>query len=377
MDFDFTEEQEMLRKSARCFLKRECPASLVRQMAADSIGYPPELWRKMAELGWVGLAVPERYGGMGMGFIDLVILLEEMGRACLPGPFFSTAVIGAFAILDAGNEDQKNELLPKLSNGDIILSLALLEPGVHYDPVVIELTAELDDDCYVLNGTKLFVENAHVADYIITAAHTSDASSSSEGISLFLVDAKSSGMTIEVQDTIVDDKQCEVKYDRVKVPRGNLLGELNAGWPVIEKVLEVGVAAFCARMLGWAQAAFEMSVDYAKERVQFDQPIGSFQAIQHYCADMMIDTDACRFMTYKAAWEVAEGLPAAKEVAMAKFYLNEACYRITLTGHRIHAAVGICMDHDMPLYFKRAWSAVPTFGDSSCQREIIAVQMGL
>lgn len=377
MDFDFTEEQEMLRNTARDFLAKEYPKSLVRELAVDEKGYCPELWRKVADLGWVGLALPEEYGGMGMGFMDLSILLEEMGRACMSGPFFSTAVLGAFTILEAGSEEQKKELLPRVSNGELILTLALTEPSVRYEPEGIELSAILDNNNYILNGTKLFVENAHIADYIITVGRTGHGDSPEEGISLFVVDPETPGIGIAMQDTIVGDKQCEVTYDNVEVSKGALLGKPDEGWSAVERVLEKATTALCAQMVGGAQATLEMSVDYAKERVQFGQPIGGFQAIQHYCADMLINVDACRFITYKAAWLVSEGLPAAKEVSMAKYFVGEACHRVTLSGHKIHGGIGFCMDHDMPLYFKRAWAAQSTFGSSDYHREIIALEKGL
>jgi alkylation response protein AidB-like acyl-CoA dehydrogenase len=377
VDFDLTEEQEMLRNTAREFLSKECPTTLAREMAADEKGYPPELWRKMADLGWLGLVIPEKYDGMGMGFMDLVVLLEEMGRACLPGPFFSTAVLGGFTILEAGSDKQKSELLTRVSSGDLMLTLALIEPGARYEPAAVDLSAALNKDHYVLSGTKLFVENAHIADYIITVARTNKEASPEKGISLFLVDARSQGISIALQDTIAGDKQCEVIYDSVRVPKGNLLGKLDQGWPAMEKVLEKATAALCAQMVGGAQATLEMSVNYAKERVQFGQPIGSFQAIQHHCADMLIDVDGCRFITYQAAWRISEGLPAAREVSMAKSFVGEAYRRITLLGHRIHGGIGFCMDHDMPLYFKRAWSSEPTFNDSYYHREVVARQLGL
>jgi len=377
MDFDLTEEQEMLRNTAREFLSKECPTTLVREMAVDERGYPAELWRKMADLGWLGLVLPEEYEGMGMGFMDLVILLEETGRACLPGPFFSTAVLGGFTILAAGSDKQKRELLPRVASGDLILALALIEPGARYEPAAIDLRATSNKDHYVLSGTKLFVENAHVADYTITVARTKKGASPEKGISLFLVDAKSRGISTALQDTIAGDKQCEVIYGSVRVPRVNLLGKLDQGWKVVEKVLEKATTALCAQMVGGAQATLEMSVNYAKERLQFGQPIGSFQAIQHHCADMLIDVDGCRFITYQAAWKISEGLPATKEVSMAKSFVGEAYRRVTLLGHRIHGGIGFCMDHDMPLYFKRAWIAEPTFSDSYYHREIVARQLGL
>ncbi len=377
MDLGFTEEQEMLRKTARDFLQTECPTTLVKEMADDEQGYTTELWGKMAELGWMGLALPEEYDGMGMSFLDLSVLLEEMGRACLPGPFFSTVVLGGFTITEAGNEEQKKDLLPKIAAGEVILAMALTEPSASYDPAAVTVQAVPDKDDYVISGTKLFVENAHIADYMVCVTRTKDGSSPEDGITLFLVDGKSPGISTTVLKTIAGDKQCEVIFDNVRVPKKNILGELDKGWPVVAKMLEMAAVAKCAEMVGGAQAALDMSVAYAKERIQFGRPIGSFQAIQHHCANMVTDVDGSRFITYQAAWKVSEGLPATMEVSMAKAWVSEAYRRVTQLGHQIHGGIGFCMDHDMPLYFKEAKAAESTFGNADWHREIVAQQLGL
>ena len=377
MDLGFSEEQEMLRKTARDFLQTECPTTLVKEMADDEQGYTPELWGKMAELGWMGLALPEEYDGMGMSFLDLSVLLEEMGRACLPGPFFSTVVLGGFTIIEAGNEEQKKDLLPKIATGEVILAMALTEPSASYDPASVTVKAVSDKDDYVISGTKLFVENAHIADYMVCVTRTKDGSSAEDGITLFLVDGKSPGISTTVLKTIAGDKQCEVIFDNVRVPKKNILGKLDKGWPVVAKMLEMAAVAKCAEMVGGAQAALDMSVAYAKERIQFGRPIGSFQAIQHHCANMVTDVDGSRFITYQAAWKVSEGLPATMEVSMAKAWVSEAYRRVTQLGHQIHGGIGFCMDHDMPLYFKEAKAAESTFGNADWHREIVAQQLGL
>ena len=378
MDLGFSEEQEMLRKTARDFLETECPTSLVKEMAEDEQGYTSGLWGKMAELGWMGLALPEEYDGMGMSFLDLAVLLEEMGRACLPGPFFSTVVLGGLTILEAGNEEQKKELLPKIATGEAILTMALTEPSASYDPASITVKAVPDKDDYVISGTKLFVENAHIADYLICVARTNDGAGKDEdGITLFLVDGKSPGIATTLLKTIAGDKQCEVTFDNVRVPQKNMLCERDKGWPVVARILQKATVAKCAEMIGGAQAALDMSVAYAKERVQFGRPIGSFQAIQHHCANMVTDVDGSRFITYQAAWMVSEGLPATMEVSMAKAWVSESYRRVTQLGHQIHGGIGFCMDHDMPLYFKRAKAAEPTFGSADWHREIVARELGL
>ena len=377
MDLGLSEEQEMLRTSARDFLQKECPKQLVKQLDESEEGYSPELWRKMAQLGWMGLVFPEEYEGSGGSFVDLVVLLEEMGYNILPGPFFSTVVLGGLSILAAGDEDQKKEFLPKIANGEMILTLALTEPSAKYDAASVKTRAVSGDGGYVINGTKLFVPDANVADYLLCVARTKDGVKPEDGITVFLVDANSPGVKCTLLKTLARDKQCEVIFDNVKVPEKSVLGELGRGWPVVESILQKAAVAKCAEMVGGAQASLEMAVSYAKERVQFNRPIGSFQAIQHYCANMVTDVDGSRFVTYRAAWKVNEGLPATMDVAVAKAWTSEAYGRVTLLAHQIFGAIGFTMDHDMHLYYRRAKAGEIAFGDGDFQRAIVAQELGL
>jgi alkylation response protein AidB-like acyl-CoA dehydrogenase len=378
MNLDLNEEQEMLRKMARDFLANECSKKLVREMEVDERGYPPELWRKMAELGWMGLPLPEKYGGSGGSFVDLAVLLEEMGRACLPGPFFSTVVLGGLTLLDLGSEEQKADFLPRVAQGEIVLTLALTEPSGSYSPSAIECRARAEGDEYVLEGTKLFVPDAKVADYIICVARTDEQARPEQRLSLFLVDARSPGLSYNPLETIVADKQFEVVFDGVRVPRSNLLGELNRGWEAVERVLARSAAAKCAEMVGGAQQVLEMTVSYAKERVQFGRPIGSFQVIQHYCANMAIHVDGSRFVTYKAAWALSEGpQPATLEVSTAKAWVGETYRKLTALAHQIHGAIAFTKDHDLYLYYTRAKAGETVFGDGDYHREIVAQKLGL
>ncbi len=377
MDFGFTQEQEMLRTSARDFLTTECPPELVKQMAEDEKGYKPEMWAKMAELGWQGLAIPEKYDGMGMTFLDLAVLLEEMGRAVCPGPFFSTVVLAGLTILEAGSEEQKKEYLSKIASGKAIATLAVTEPSVSYDAAAIEVKATAQGDSYVMSGTKLFVDNANIADFMVVAARTKKGKDPEDGITLFVVDGKAPGITTTLLKTIAGTKQCEVIFNNVKAPKGSVLGKVDKGWAVIDKVLEKAATAKCAEMIGGAQAALDMSVAYAKERVQFGKPIGSFQAIQHHCANMLIDVEGSKFLTYQAAWKVSEGMDATLEVSMAKAWVSEAYRRVARLGHQIHGGIGFCMDHNMPLYFKHAKEAESLFGTADWHREKVAQELGL
>ena len=367
----------MLRMSAHNFLEKECPMTLVREMEEDEKGYSPELWRNMADLGWMGVVTPMEYGGIEGNFLDLMVLLEEMGRTLLPGPFFSTVVLGVLPILAAGNTAQKEAFLPKIANGEMILTLASTEESALHDAAGIEARAIAEGEDYVINGTKLFVPNAHVSDYMVCAAGTGDGISPDEGITLFLVDSKSPGISCSLLETIAADKQCEVIFDNVRIPQENLLGELNKGWGVLEKITQQAAVANCALMLGGAYKVIEMTAAYAKERVQFGRPIGSFQAIQHKCADMATEIDGARYITYQAAWKISEGLPSGMEASMAKAWVSEAYRRTCRQGHQVHGGIGFTEEHNMGLYFRRAKAMEIAFGDADYHRELVAQQLDL
>jgi len=377
MDLAFSEEQEMLKKMARDFLTDKFPKTAVKEIEESELGYSPEIWKEMAELGWMGLVFPEKYGGAEMTFLDLAMLLEEMGRACLPGPYFSTVVLGGLPILDAGSEGQKQEYLPKIASGEAIFTLALTEPNARYDAAAIEMKATADNDAYILNGTKLFVPDANVADCMLVVARTDEKSRGEDGITIFIVDAKSPGISCTFLKTIANDKLCEVVFDQVRVPKESILGQLNQGWSEVKKIIERAAVGKCCEMVGCIQQALDITVDYAKERKQFDRPIGSFQVIQHYCADMITDVEGTRLSAYQTAWLVSEGLPCTQEVAIAKAWAGEACQRVMALAHQIHGAIGVTIDHDLQYYTRRAKAAEVTFGDAGFYREVVAQEMGL
>jgi alkylation response protein AidB-like acyl-CoA dehydrogenase len=371
MQLALSEEQEMLRTMARDFLTDKLPKATVKEMEESEAGYSPELWKEMAGLGWMGLAFPEKYGGSDMNFLDLAILIEEMGRACLPGPYLSSVVLSGFTILDIGSEEQKAEYLPKIASGEKIFTLALTEPSASYDADGIETKAVAEGDNYVISGTKLFVPDANVADYMLVVAKTD------QGFTLFIVDAKSQGISHTVLKTIAEDKLCEVVFDKVKVPKTNILGEADKGWAEVEKIIQRAAVAKCCEMVGCIQQALDMTVEYAKDRKQYGRPIGSFQVIQHYCADMAIDVEGTRLSAYKAAWTLSEGLPCTEEVAIAKTWAGEACQRVMALAHQIHGAIGVTIDHDLQYYTRRAKAAEVSFGDARFYREVVAKEMGL
>jgi 3-oxocholest-4-en-26-oyl-CoA dehydrogenase beta subunit len=318
------------------------------------------LWNKMAELGWMALSIPEAYGGIG-DFIDLILVLQEMGRVGLISPFFSTLVLGSSTIIEAGSDSQKQQYLPVITEGKKIVTLALLEASARFASEDIKTRASLQGGSYVLDGQKLFVPDANSADYIICAARTRD--SGVPGITLFLVDARAPGVAINLLETIAPDKQYEVVFKDVKVEKDNILGRLDQGWTYLEKVWDKAAVAACASMAGGMERVLELTVAYAKDRNAFGHPIGAFQSVQHRCADMLIDTDTSRVITYQAAWKINEGLPAAREVAIAKSWVSQAFRRTAGASHQVHGAIGFTYDHILHWYTRRARTQEFSYGD--------------
>ena len=378
MDFGFSEEQDMLRSSARDFLAKEAPMTYVRKMMEDERGYTTELWKKMAALGWMGLVLPEEFGGSGLDFVDMVVVLEEMGRAVLPGPFFSTVILAGIAIADGGTPAQKAAYLPKIADGSLKATLASLEPSGRWDAEGIQLQAKPDGAGVVLDGTKLFVPDANVADLFVVAGRV-PGSKGEEGVSLFLVDAKTPGVSVTMLKTMDQTRKLgEVTFKGVKVGAEGLLGAKGTGWTLLQRVADRAKVGLAAEMCGGAQRVLEMSVEYAKVREQFGKPIGSFQAIQHKCANMLVEVESSKSITYYAAWAVANDVAEAPlAAAMAKAYTSDAYRHTAGEGIQIHGGIGFTWEHDMHIFFKRAKSSEVSFGDATWNREIVAQLINL
>ncbi len=377
MDLSLNEEQELLQTSARDFLAANCPTTHVREMEEDDIGYSESLWKEIADLGWAGLMFPEEYGGAGYGFVELCVLMEECGRALLPSPFHSTVLTFGLPILFSGSEAQKQRCLPAIASGSMLGTLALTEPSATFEPSGVSVRAEARNGGYVINGTKLFVLNVHTADELLVAVRTSDDGGPENGISLLLVPSDASGIETTALTTIASDRQFEVTFTNVEVGADALVGELHQAWPIIKKTIDHAAIAKCMEMVGIAQVAFDMSVDYAKNRVQFGRPIGTFQAIKHKCADMVIDVDGSRFISFRAAWMLNEGLEAPKEVAMAKSWTSDSCRRVCAQAHQIHGGIGFTKEYDLQLFFRRAKNGEVFYGDADQHREVVAQEIGL
>jgi len=378
MNFGFNEEQELLRSTARKFFENECGSDTVRRLMETPEGISPDLWTKLAEQGWLGLVYPEAYDGMGLGLVDLVVLMEEMGRAVVPGPYFSAVLLGGLAIAEAGSEAQKKEWLPKIASGDRRMALAWMEPSAQLGPAGVTLTAVEKGGQYTLSGTKLFVHDAHTADALVVAARTRPGAGA-DGVSLFLLPKRTRGLEVTLLPTMDQTRKlCEVALSDVTIGPDALLGAAGAGWAPLARVLDRATVALCAEMCGGAQKVLDMTVEYAKIRQAFGRPIGSYQGVKHRAADMLVDVENSKSITYYAAWALDEGAAEAPlAVSMAKAYVSDAYRRVAAAGIQLHGGIGFTWEHDLHLYFKRAKGSEFTFGDATHHRERVAQLVNL
>ncbi len=357
MDTTLTEEETMVRESARRFLDANCPTTLVRQMEKDPKGFPPALWQQAVDLGWCGMCLPEAYGGAELPLVYLGLVLEEVGRAVAPLPLLSTS-IAALTIADVGSDAIKSAVLPGVAAGETLLSWAVSEHDPRFRLASIKMTAREDGDAFVLNGAKLFVENFASSKHCLVAVRTTPAATEGAGLSLLLVDTDDASLTETPLVTLAKDKMSAVAFDNVRVPKANLVGALNEAGPAIERMLERGAALLCAQMLGATRKDMEMAVEWAKYRKAFGQPIGAFQSIQHMCADMLIWIDGGGLLTYEALWRMDQGLPATVESSQAKAFCNEKCEAVVRQCQIIHGGIGFMMEFDLQLWYRRvcAWT---------------------
>jgi len=379
MDIGFTEEQELLRDTARKFLDSECPTKFVREMMATDDAVTDQFWRQLADNGWLGITYPEDAGGSGLGLVDLVVLMEEIGRAVMPGPYPATVLLGGAAIAAAGSADQRREWLPRIAAGQVKATLAVTEPNPRWDAAGITATArEGRWSGLALSGTKMFVPDAHLADVLIVAARSRDGSTMEDGVSLFLVPKDMPGLSVRRLPSIDETRKlCEVTLANVAVPGSALLGELHGGWAPLQQVIDRAAVALSAEMCGAAQRVLEMTVEYAKLRVAFGKPIGSYQGVKHKCADMLVEIENAKSLTYYAAWAVDEGAADAPlAVSMAKAAASDAGRKVCAAGIQLHGGIGMTWEHDLQLYLKRAKADEVAFGDASWHRERVAQLMG-
>ena len=368
MDLALNESQEMLRRTAREFLEANCPTTLVREMEASGKGYLPELWRQMAELGWLGLSLPVEYGGEGGDAVDQLVLSEEMGRALLPSPYLASVVTCGRLVELAGSSSHCKAIFPEMAQGKLILSLAVNDKGGECSTKVAK-----EDGAYRLNGVNTFVPFANSADTLICAA---DGPKDGD-VSLCLVAADADGVTIESQASIAGYPQARVEISDVQVGPDQILGRPGEGFDALAQALEWATLVQCGEMVGRGRKILEMVLDYAKTRVQFGRPIGAFQAIQHQLADLRVAVDAAELMAYRAACSMAEGRDCAEEIALAKASADEMSRMSTVVGHGVYAGISYTVEHDMQLYSARNRLAEAENGGALAQIDRIACLMEL
>jgi alkylation response protein AidB-like acyl-CoA dehydrogenase len=371
VNFAFSEEQEELRRTVRAFLEQKSPSAEVRRLMETDEGYDPAVWEQMgSQLGLQGLAIPEEYGGSGYSYVELIVVLEEMGRSLLAAPYFSTVALAANAILHSGDDAAKKELLPGIASGETIATLAMTEDSGRWDAEGITATATKSGDGYTIDGHKMFVLDGHTANLIIVAAKTGD------NVSLFTVAGDADGLTRTALATM-DQTRKQARLEFSGTP-AKLLGTEGEGWPVLSRVLDLAAVALAAEQVGGAQMCLDMSVDYAKVRVQFGRPIGSFQAIKHKCADMLLEVESAKSAAYYAGWAAAELNDELPTVAsLAKAYCSDAYFHAAAENIQIHGGIGFTWEHDAHLYFKRAKSSQLLLGDPTYHRELLAQRIGI
>jgi alkylation response protein AidB-like acyl-CoA dehydrogenase len=371
VNFAFSEEQEELRRIVRQFLETKSSETAVREQMETEAGYDAAVWSQMADqLGLQGLIIPEEFGGSGYSYIELIVVLEEMGRSLLCAPYFSSVVLAANTLIHSGDDAAKKDLLPGIASGETIATLAFTEENGRWDEEGVTATAEASGDGFTINGTKSYVLDGHTANLILVAARTG------KGVSLFKVDGDASGLTRTALSTM-DQTRKQAKLDFDGVP-ATLIGTEGEGWTVLGQVLDLAAVALAAEEVGGAQFVLEMAVQYAKDRVQFGRPIGSFQAIKHKCADMLLEVESAKSAAYYAGWcasELNDELPAV--ASLAKAYCSDAYFHAASENIQIHGGIGFTWEHPAHLYFKRAKSSELLFGDPSYHRELLAQRIGI
>jgi alkylation response protein AidB-like acyl-CoA dehydrogenase len=371
MELDFSPEQEMLRELVRGVCASTSPLTVVREMEDDPTGYPADLWKQLAELDLIGLLIPSEYGGSGMSALEGVVVYEELGRALAPTPHFVSAVMTAGVIARAGTEDQKQDWLPRIASGDAIVSTAWLEPHGGFGPEGVHLQARADGDGFVLDGSKRHVPFASAAGHLLVLARTGDAPTD---VDLFLVDSASTGVVLTQQLTIASDAQYQVDFTGVRVPAANRVGGAGTGWATWHDTMLDGIILLAAQAIGGAQFALDITVQYAKDRHQFDKPLGAFQALAHYLADASTAVDGGTVLVHEAAWARAEGRSVSRLAPMAKLFACQTFRDVTAMAQQIFGGVGFTLEYDIQLYFRRAKQLQVSWWNDRYLEELVAAE---
>jgi alkylation response protein AidB-like acyl-CoA dehydrogenase len=380
MDLSFTEFQKMLKTTAREFLQAECPWTVVKQIDESETGFSPELWRKIAGMGWLGMNFAESCGGMGCTLTDLAMIYEEMGQALAPCIFFESSVLCGSIIAGLGTEEQKQALLPSINRGETVLALAQTEADYGWTPESVQLKAQASGDKFILIGVKRFVPDAPIANKFIVPARTAESGGAAQGISVFLVDKDTPGLSIRPLSAFSGEKYFELTFNSVEIPATAMLGPKDRAWPALEKALDRATVILCAYLVGGCQHLLEMTTQYAQTRVQFGQPIGAFQWVQGYIIDQANQLERCRWLTYEALWKIDAGKPENEQqeaVSLAKAVASEAFLECGHLGHEVHAGLGVDKKYPLYLYSKKSKTLYSYLGDPYHHRQRVARILGL
>ena len=378
MDLTLNETQTMLQTSAREFMEDQVPKTRVLEIDDSESGFDPALWQQMAELGWPLLTIPEEYGGLGQNWVDLGVISEVMGYYACPSPLLSSAVLSAQAILAAGSEEQKQAMLPGIAEGQQIYALAYTEPDYSWSPGAIRTSAAPSDGGYVVNGTKLFIPDANVADRILVAARASEGGAPQKGLTLLAVDRTAPGVTTRVMDGWIGPKACEVNFQNVEVDAADVLGEPGAAWDAIEYAMDRATAVLCAFMAGGSQAVYDMTREYSQTRIAFGVPIGTFQRVQDHVIDALTDADSAKWTAFEALWQLDEGMADAPiGVSTAKSVASLGFPRACDAAHHVHAGIGADLEYGLTQYTKRARTLQHYLGDHVYHKARMARLMSL
>jgi len=374
MDLGLSEEQTMLKDSAVEFLNAELPKTRVRELFESEDGFAPDIWKQMADLGWTGLIIPEEYGGAGADLQTLGVLYEELGAALAPSPHLSSAVLSALTIEGAGSDEQKKNLLPAIANGEQTLAFAFTEPDYGWGPERVQLTARGEAGNYTLDGTKLFVPDAHIADQILVIGRTQGGQE--HGLTAFLVDKDAPGLSIRTQSGWLGDKMNEVTFDGVKA--SDVVGPVNGIWPVLDGVLDKATGVLSAYMVGGCRTVLEMAVEYSQNRVQFGVPIGTFQRVQDWLIMGVNIEQSARWTTFEGLWKVDAGKEdAAQAISMAKVVSSNGYFKAAEAAHHVHGGIGIDLDYGLTWYTQKARTLQHYLGDAVHHRARMARLMDL
>ncbi|MBD3107342.1 acyl-CoA/acyl-ACP dehydrogenase [Bacillus sp. AGMB 02131] len=377
MDFALNEIQEVLKSTAQKFFKEKCTVTALRTAEASENKFSPSFYNEIAEMGFLGLCIPEEFDGAGGSLLDLALVVEEAGAALFSSPFSSTLSYGVLPILQYGTTAQKNELLPEIAEGKLLVTGAFSEPQAHYDLSYISSVAKEKGGTYSLTGKKMFVPFATTADYFLTLARTTESPAGSEGLSLFLVKGKQAGVHIKPLPSIGSDGLYEVEFDGVTVTSEDLLGSVDQGWETAQKIIEAATALQCIEIIGLLNKAVTVTTDYVKERHQFKRPIGSFQAVQHRLADMFTIVEGGRLAAYHAISRLNDGVSAETETAIAKAFICKEGQKVMVGAHQLHGGMGIDMDYPLQFCFRRFKSMQLNLGPANFQLKKVAKSLSV